>query len=121
MGGGMSGVITHHFGGGVYAKETRIPANSWLVQHAHKFDHLSILAEGSVELIIDGESQLINAPACLTIKANKHHGVRSVTDVIWYCVHATDCADENKIDEVLIAPVDMSAVENISRALTKEH
>lgn len=121
MGGGMNEIIAHHFGGGVYAKETRIPAGHWLVQHAHKFDHLSILAEGSVELIIDGESQIINAPACLTIKANKHHGVRSITDVAWYCIHATDCTDEDEIDEVLIAPADMSIVENISRALTKEY
>lgn len=114
-------MITHHFGGGVYAKETRIPAGNWLVQHAHKFDHLSILAEGSVELIIDGESKIITAPACITIEANKHHGVRSLTDVIWYCVHATDCVDENEIDEVLIAPADMTSVNMIASALTKEH
>ena len=106
----MNDIITHHFGGGVYAKETRIPANSWLVQHAHKFDHLSILAEGSVELIIDGESQIINAPACLTIKANKHHGVRSVTDVIWYTV-----------DEVLIVPMDVNVVKDIANTLAKEY
>lgn len=117
----MKEIITHHFGGGVYAKETRIPANSWLVQHAHKFDHLSILAEGSVELIIDGESKIINAPACLTIKANKHHGVRSITDVIWYCIHATECTDEDTVDEVLIVPMDVNIVKDIANALAKEH
>ncbi len=117
----MNDIITHHFGGGVYAKETRIPADSWLVQHAHKFDHLSILAEGSVELIIDGESQIINAPACLTIKANKHHGVRSITDVIWYCIHATDCTDEDTVDEVLITPMDVDVVKSIANTLAKEY
>ena len=40
--------IQHHFGGGVYAKETFIPAGKWLVQHIHKFDHLSVLAQGSI-------------------------------------------------------------------------
>ena len=39
--------VRHHFGGGVYAKETFIPADKWLVQHTHKFDHLSVLAQGS--------------------------------------------------------------------------
>jgi mannose-6-phosphate isomerase-like protein (cupin superfamily) len=114
-------MITHHFSSGLYAKETRIPADSWLVQHAHKFDHLSILAQGSVELIIDGKSEIIDAPACITIEANKHHGVRSITDVIWYCIHATDCVDENEIDEVLIAPADLKSVTAISKVLAKEY
>lgn len=114
-------MITHHFSSGLYAKETRIPADSWLVQHAHKFDHLSILAEGTVELIIDGKSEIIDAPACITIEANKHHGVRSITEVIWYCIHATDCTDTNEIDEVLIAPADLESVRAISKVLAKEY
>lgn len=95
-------MIEHHFGGGVYAKETRIPAGYLLGKHTHAFDHLSILASGSVELMVDGEVSVVHAPACLTIKANKEHQVRSITDVVWYCVHATDCTDVDKVDKVLI-------------------
>ena len=95
-------MISHHFGAGVYAKETRIPAGSILVQHKHKHDHLSVLASGSVELVVDGIKSIIHAPACLTIEANKHHGVKSLTDVVWYCIHATECTDTDEIDEVLI-------------------
>ena len=95
-------MISHHFGAGVYAKETRIPAGSILVQHKHKHDHLSVLASGSVELVVDGIKSVIHAPACLTIEANKHHGVKSLTDVVWYCIHATECTDTDEIDEVLI-------------------
>ena len=95
-------MISHHFGAGVYAKETRIPAGSILVQHKHKHDHLSVLASGSVELVVDGVKSVIHAPACLTIEANKHHGVKSLTDVVWYCIHATECTDTDEIDEVLI-------------------
>lgn len=113
-------MITHHFGGGVYAKETRIPAGHVLVQHAHKFAHLSILAKGSVEAIIDGERQVITAPACITIAANKHHGIKSLTDVVWYCVHATDCTDEDKVDEVLILPGDIAAQQTLANELVKE-
>ena len=111
--------IRHHFGGGVYAKETFIPAGKWLVQHTHKFDHLSILAQGSIELIVDGESTVVHAPACLTIAAGKHHGVKSLTDVIWYCIHATECTDENKVDEVIVAPVDVAQVRQIAQCLSE--
>jgi len=95
-------MIQHHFSSGVYAKETRIPAGFVLVQHAHKHDHLSILASGSVELVVDGVKSVVHAPGCLTIAAGKHHGIKSLTDVVWYCVHATDCTDENEVDETLI-------------------
>ena len=45
-------MINHHFSAGVYAKETLIPAGHVLVQHKHKFSHLSILASGSIELMV---------------------------------------------------------------------
>lgn len=96
-------MIEHHFSSGVYAKETRIPAGLALVQHKHAFDHLSILASGTVELSVDGVTREVTGPACLTIEAGKHHGVKALTDAVWYCVHATDCTDVEKVDEVLIA------------------
>jgi quercetin dioxygenase-like cupin family protein len=110
-------MINHHFSAGVYAKETLIPAGQVLVQHKHKFDHLSILASGSVELMVDGEKRIVHAPACLTIEADKHHGVKSLTDVVWYCIHATDCTDTDEIDEVLIAPGNADQVQELAQCL----
>ena len=110
-------MIYHHFSAGVYAKETRIPAGQVLVQHKHNFDHLSILASGSIELVVDGEKSVIHAPACLTIAANKHHGVKSLTDVVWYCVHATDCTDESEVDGVLIADSDVAEAQKMAQCL----
>ena len=110
-------MIHHHFSSGVYAKETRIPAGYVLVQHAHKHDHLSILASGSVEMVVDGVKSVVEAPACLTIAAGKHHGVKSLTDVVWYCVHATDCTDEDDIDEVLIVPSNVEEMQKLALSL----
>jgi quercetin dioxygenase-like cupin family protein len=110
-------MINHHFSAGVYAKETLIPAGQVLVQHKHKFSHLSILASGSIELMVDGERKIIHAPACLTIEANKHHGVKSLTDVVWYCIHATECTDIDEIDEVLIAPSDQAKAQKLAQCL----
>jgi mannose-6-phosphate isomerase-like protein (cupin superfamily) len=110
-------MIHHHFSSGVYAKETRIPAGYVLVQHAHKHDHLSILASGSVELLVDGVRSVVEAPACLTIAAGKHHGVKSLTDVVWYCVHATDCTDEDEVDKVLIVPSNVEEMQELALSL----
>ena len=110
-------MIHHHFSSGVYAKETRIPAGFILVQHVHKHDHLSILASGSVEMVVDDVKSVIHAPACLTIAAGKHHGIKSLTDVVWYCVHATDCTDENEVDEVLVQPDNIEEMQNLALSL----
>ena len=108
----MSEMIAHFFGGGVYVKETRIPAGMVLVQHVHKHDHLSYLASGSVEILVDGQRSVVEGPAGLTIAAGKHHGVKALTDALWLCIHATDCEDEEHVDEVLIEPAkqDMQAL-----------
>lgn len=110
-------MIHHHFSAGVYAKETRIPAGYVLVQHAHKHDHLSILASGSVEMAVDEVKSVVHAPACLTIAAGKHHGIKSITDVVWYCVHATDCTDEDEIDEVLIESGNIEEMKELAESL----
>jgi quercetin dioxygenase-like cupin family protein len=110
-------MINHHFSAGVYAKETLIPAGQVLVQHKHKFSHLSILASGSIELMVDGKRKIIHAPACLTIEADKHHGVKSLTDVVWYCIHATECTDIDEIDEVLIVPSDQAKAQELAQCL----
>lgn len=96
--------ITHHFAGGVYAKQVLIPAGYALVQHKHAHDHLSFLAAGTVEVQVDGVSQTHSGPVALTIHAGKHHGVKALTDAVWLCIHATDCEDEAEIDQVLIVP-----------------
>jgi quercetin dioxygenase-like cupin family protein len=110
-------MIQHHFSAGVYAKETYIPAGHVLVQHKHKFDHLSILAAGSVELVVDGVKSVIHAPVCLTIEANKHHGVKSLTDVVWYCIHATECTDVDDVDEILIVDGDVKEAQKLAQCL----
>jgi hypothetical protein len=30
------------------------------------------------------------------------HGVKAITDCVWFCIHATDEKDPSKVDDVLI-------------------
>lgn len=93
--------IAHHFGGKAYAKETVIPAGLRLDQHRHNFDHLSILASGSVIVSVDGVETEHVAPKCITIEAGKRHSVTALTDTVWFCVHGTECTDPALIDHEL--------------------
>lgn len=95
--------IKHHFGGGIYIKETRFKAGEWGEKHTHSFDHLSILVAGKVQLTIDNVGVEIEGPKILTVKADKVHQVLALTDATWLCCHATECTDPEKIDHELIA------------------
>ena len=99
-------MITHHFSDGLYSKETHIPAGMMLMQHKHNFSHLRVLAKGKVVVLVDDDSKIVEAPACLEIAAGKHHAVKALTDCVWFCIHATDEKDPSKVDDVLISKGD---------------
>lgn len=109
--------IVHHFVGGLYAKEMRVAAGLVIAQHKHKFDHMSLLSVGSVEIEVDGERSTHVAPALIEIRANAHHGIKALTDVVWYCVHSTDCVDSDEIDETLILPSDPQDMKRIAEGM----
>jgi hypothetical protein len=39
----------------------------------------------------------------LEIKKEVIHGIRALTDCVWFCIHATDEKDSSKVDQVLIS------------------
>jgi quercetin dioxygenase-like cupin family protein len=95
--------IEHHFSDGLYAKQMVIPRGYEAIQHVHSFSHLSVLAKGRVIVVTDNGKQEFTAPACIEIKAGIHHKIISLEDATWFCIHATDETDAEKVDEVLIA------------------
>jgi quercetin dioxygenase-like cupin family protein len=100
--------IVHHFSSGVYAKQMALPAGYTALSHSHKFDHMSILAKGEVLVKTDdSDVQKYIAPTVVTIKAGVNHAIHALTDVSWFCVHATEETDEEHIDEVLIEKVEV--------------
>jgi len=95
-------MISHHFSDGLYAKESRFSEGTAILKHTHEFSHLSILAKGKVAVMIGEEIEVIEAPACIEIKSGITHGVKAITDCVWFCIHATDEKDPSKVDDILI-------------------
>lgn len=109
--------LAHHFAGGLYAKETAFPAGSILVQHRHHYDHFALLAQGSVEVEVDGRRSVLHAPQLVTIRAHQHHGVKALSDVVWFCIHATNETDPAHVDEVLIEQPDPAQMLSIAEGM----
>lgn len=94
--------VVHHFSGGLYSREMLIPKGFGAVSHSHTYDHFSILGKGRVLLKTDDWEKEYSAPACIDIKAGIHHMILALEDATWYCIHATNETEINKIEEVLI-------------------
>lgn len=94
--------IKHFFSGREYAKRMTLPAGHYAETHSHNYDHLSILAQGEVVVTIDGNESRYVGPECIVIPANAVHRIDALTDSVWFCVHATDETDPEKVDAVLI-------------------
>ncbi len=94
--------ISHFFSGREYAKQMTLPAGYQAGTHSHNYDHLSILAIGTVSVELDGASTDHTGPTCIVIKAGQEHRITAHTDSVWFCVHATDETDPDKVDSVLI-------------------
>ncbi len=83
-----------HFIGGVYAKEVHLKAGQRLISHKHNYDHMSILASGEAILETSEREDYLTGPAVVTVKAGVHHALRTLTDVVWFCIHAADQTTE---------------------------
>lgn len=98
----LGGEVTHHFSDGLYAKESFVPMGTAILKHTHNFSHLSILAKGRVAVMRGDAIEIIEAPACIEIKAHIVHGIKAMSDCVWFCIHATDETDPSKVDHALI-------------------
>lgn len=74
----------------VFVKQMVIPkAGTFVPQHVHGYDHLSMLAVGSVVVWRnEANPEICHAPKGITIKAGVRHTFKSLKDnTIIYCIH----------------------------------
>jgi hypothetical protein len=87
---------------GVFAKPFRVAkAHTFLPQHSHVYDHVSVIVRGAVRLWCDGE--LLGdhaAPTGILIKAGVKHLFETLEDdTIILCVHDIGTAESVEIAE----------------------
>lgn len=56
--------------------------------HTHQFDHLTLLAKGSLRVTVEGHTTDFTAPHMIYIRADKRHELVSLEDdTVAYCIH----------------------------------
>jgi quercetin dioxygenase-like cupin family protein len=62
--------------------------------HKHNFDHMTLLASGSLQIEIEGQKTEFKAPHMIFIGKDKHHELTALEDnTVAYCIHAIRDAD----------------------------
>jgi len=66
--------------------------------HTHAFDHLTLLAAGSLKVTVEGQDTIFKAPHMIYIKADKRHELVAQEDnTMAYCIHALRDKNNNEI------------------------
>lgn len=70
------------------------------IGHTHQFDHLTLLASGSLQVTANGETSKFAAPHMLYIKKDVVHELVALEDnTVAFCIHAL--RDGNGVDDII--------------------
>jgi hypothetical protein len=73
--------------------------------HSHPFDHLTLLAKGSIDLTVEGTTTHFQAPQMIFIAKNKEHElVAAESGTVAYCIHGlrdVDVSDDIISEDML--------------------
>jgi len=73
--------------------------------HIHNFDHITMLSKGSIEVDVDGNKTVFQAPHMIYIAAGKRHFLKALEDdTIASCLHAlrTGEREEDILDPSMV-------------------
>lgn len=89
--------------------------------HVHNFDHMTLLAKGSVTVDVEGKLTDFTAPHMIYIaKGKRHFLIAKEPDTVAYCVHAlrTGEREEDILDPSMIpAGIDNPLLAGLARPL----
>lgn len=91
----------HGFVGNVWVRQNLLEkAGDTAGGHLHYHDHVSLLAQGSVEVRVESEpSKTFVAPTFIVIKKEHRHIITALEDnTVFYCVYAMRDIDGNVVD-----------------------
>lgn len=95
--------IIHHFAPGVYAREMRVPAGTFLTGKIHRFAHLNIMSAGKVTIVNESGRQTVEAPFSFTSEPGTKRAFYMHEFTVWTTIHPTDETDLEKLEQELTA------------------
>ena len=68
--------------------------------HSHQFDHQTLLAKGSLKIVLEGVETVYQAPHIIFIRKDHRHELTALEDdTLCYCIHAL--RDGNDVCDII--------------------
>lgn len=86
----------------VFIKQVILKRGTGVQQHSHVYDHTSMVAMGTIRVMI-GDEVLgdFKAPCGILIRARIMHKMIALEDSIFYCIHNTHSIPEELLEQEL--------------------
>ena len=84
--------------------------------HKHKFDHVTLLSKGEIEVEVEGyKPKIFKAPTFVVVRKEHNHKITALTDdVLYYCVFAVRDLDGKPVDEIIADEIDPMSAEPVA-------
>lgn len=92
--------VNHYFSDGICIREAIIPAGALAVGATHKTNHITMLLQGTLQVYINGESRLVEAPYTFEALKGSNKIVFAYTDCVVSNVLPTESRDIYAIEEM---------------------
>lgn len=102
--------VNNYFGGGVYAREIVIPAETILTGQIHKKENLNLLSSGVIHVSTENGVQRLVGPTWIVSPPGTKRIAYTETEVRWVTFHATEERDLEKIEQLFIAKTEAEFV-----------
>jgi hypothetical protein len=93
---------THHFAGGVYAREILVPKGVLATGKVHLTEHLVIIPKGDLSILVEGGVKRIVGPATFVVKPGMKHIGYAHEDTIFICIHACKATEPDEAERELV-------------------
>jgi quercetin dioxygenase-like cupin family protein len=89
--------------------------------HKHVYDHVNLLAQGSIELEVDGQKTIYTAPSYIFIHRDYGHRMTALEDnTISVCIHAVRDDDSGDILDQAILPKGVNTRKEFTQILRQQ-
>jgi quercetin dioxygenase-like cupin family protein len=93
---------THYFADGIYAREVFRPAGTVIVGKVHRKEHLYIVTQGRVRVVMDDDMKEYAAPAVIVSKPGTKRAVYAIEDSVCMTVHRSKKRNLDKLERELV-------------------
>ncbi|MES2395813.1 MAG: hypothetical protein V4549_07410 [Bacteroidota bacterium] len=97
--------LKHTFSEGIYVREIRIPAGTYIVGKLHKHAHPNFLLSGVVDVVTEQGTTTLEGPMSMISPAGTKRALYVKQDVVWVTIHSnpTNTQDLKELESIVIA------------------